>query len=71
MQNSKASQMFDSQPLGSVTCSNYIDYNLLLIVFKGTSLLTLTNLSPMLPHEVTLSPLHGDALNGCFLFVVA
>jgi len=25
MQNSKASKMFDSQPLGHVICSNYID----------------------------------------------
>jgi len=38
VQNRKASKMFDSQPLGSVICSNYTDYNL---IFLGTSILTL------------------------------
>ena len=44
--SSKASKMFDSQPLGHVICSNYIDYNLIILIFKGESLLTLTPLSP-------------------------
>ena len=43
MQNSKASNMFDSQPLDSVVCSNYIDNNLILLIFKDI----LTNFDPM------------------------
>ena len=31
---SKASEMFHSQPLGRVICRNYIDYNLILLIFK-------------------------------------
>jgi len=30
VQNSKASKMFDTQPLGTVICSYYIDYNVIL-----------------------------------------
>ena len=39
MQNSKASKMFDSQPLGRVICSNYIDYNLIILIFNGDILI--------------------------------
>jgi len=51
MQNSKASKMFDSQPLGRVICSNYIDYNLIILIFKGDVLI---NFDPPCPH---MSPL--------------
>jgi len=36
VQNSKASEMFDSLPLGHVICSNYIDYNLILVGHGGS-----------------------------------
>ena len=39
VQNSKASKMFNSQLLGHVICSNYIDYNLILLIFKGVVLI--------------------------------
>src|SRR6218665_169652 len=48
MENSNASKIFDSQPLGCVICSNHIDYNLIILYLKGTSLLTLTP-SPLSP----------------------
>ena len=51
MQNSKASNMFDSQPLGYVICRNYIDYNLIILIFKGDVLI---NCDPL-----PLSPLWG------------
>ena len=48
MQNSKASKMFDSQPLGHVICSNYIDYNLIILIFKGDILpKSATSLRPL------------------------
>ena len=39
VQNSKASKVFDSQPLGCVICSNHIDYNLIILIFKGDVLI--------------------------------
>ena len=66
VQNSKASKMFDSQPLGHVICSmpNYIDYNLIILIFKGDVLI---NFEPSCPHCGGPPPLRGDVLNGCFL----
>ena len=63
MQNSKASKMFDSQPLGCVICSNYIDYNLIILIFKGDVLINFD--PPLVPIVVT--PSHGDVLDGCSL----
>src|SRR6218665_2836112 len=48
MQNSKASKMFDSQPLGHVICSNYIDYNLIILIFIGDVLI---NFDSPCPHS--------------------
>jgi len=58
VQNSQASKMFDSQPMGHAICSNYnyIDYNLILLIFKGDVLINFD------PH---VTPLHEDVLNGC------
>jgi len=39
--------MFDNQPLGHVIRSNYIDYNLILLIFKGNTLINFD--SPMSP----------------------
>jgi len=41
VQNRKASKMFNSQPLGHVICSrrNYIDCNLIILIFKGDVLI--------------------------------
>src|SRR6218665_3384996 len=66
VQNSKASKMFDSQPLGHVICSNYIDYNLIILIFKGDVLI---NLDPLpCPHcGDPPPPSRWDALNGCSL----
>ena len=62
MQNSKASKMlFDSQPLGSVICSNCIDYNLILLIFKG-DVLTSLPMFPYVPIEVTPPPRVGTSL---------
>ena len=66
MQNSKASKMFNSQPLGCVVCSNYIDYNLIILIFKGNVLI---NFEPPAPVPIFLhcgdpSPSRGDVLNG-------
>ena len=54
MQNSKTSKIFDSQPLGCVICSNHIDYNLIILIFKGDVLI---NLGPSVPIVVTPIPL--------------
>ena len=47
--------MFDSQPLDFVICSNYIDYNVILLIFNGDVLI---NFYP-LPH-VPIGPHCGD-----------
>src|SRR6218665_1268075 len=64
---SKASKMFDSQPLGCVICSNHIDYNLIILIFKGDVLINFDPLSPHVPIVVTTSPSRVDVLNGCSL----
>jgi len=57
VQNRKASKMFDSQPLGHVICSspNYIDYNLIILIFKGDVLINFDPplLCPYVPIVVT------------------
>ena len=60
----KASKMFDSQPLGIVICSNYIDHNLILFVFKRDVLI---NFGPSL-HGPIVVTLHscGYVYNECF-----
>ena len=55
MQNSKASKMFDSQPLGCVICSNHIDYNLITLIFKRDVLI---NFDSPCPHCGDPSPPH-------------
>ena len=71
MQNSKASKLglFDSQPLGCEICSNHIDYNLVILIFKEDVLINFDPLplSPCVPIVVTPSPSRGDVLNGCSL----
>ena len=49
MHNSTASKMLDSQPLGHVISSNHIDYNLIILIFKGDVLIIFDPppLSPM------------------------
>jgi len=52
--------MFDSQLLGRVICGNYIDYNLILLTFKGDILIHFdppSNMSPHVPIVVTPPPL--------------
>jgi len=65
VQNSKASRMFDSQPLGRVNCSNYIDYNLILLLFKGNVLINFVPI-PLTPYVlVVVTP--STARVGTFL----
>ena len=56
---SKAFKMFDSQPLGCVICSNHIDYNLIILIFKGDVLINFDPPPPHVPIVVT------HVLNGC------
>src|SRR6218665_2262986 len=56
VQNSKASKIFDSQPLGCVICSNHIDYNLIILIFKGDVLINF-HLPPPVPMCPHVSPL--------------
>src|SRR6218665_2314857 len=49
--------MFDSQPLGCVICSNYIDYNLIILIFEGDVLI---NFDP--PPPVPICSHCGDPL---------
>jgi len=39
--------MFDSPPLGHVICSNYIDYYLIILIFKGDVII---NFDPPRPY---------------------
>ena len=59
MQNSKASKMFDSQPLGHVICSNYIDYNLIILIFKGD----VVDVSQLLGARAWLPPPKSTPMN--------
>ena len=54
--------MFDSQPLCQVICSNYIDYNLKILIFKGNVLINFDPLSPYVPIVVTPLPRVGTSL---------
>jgi len=47
--------MFDSQPLGHVICSNYIDYNLIILIFKEDVLINFNPPHPPVPIVVTPS----------------
>jgi len=62
VQNSEASKMFDSRPLGRVICSNYTDYYLILLIFKGDILI---NFDPLPPMPIVVTPSRWDVHNGC------
>ena len=53
MQNSKASKMFDSQPLGCAICSNHLGYNIIILIFKGDVLI---NFDPHPPVPIVMIP---------------
>ena len=53
--------MFDSQPLGHVICINYIDYNLIILIFKEDVLINFDP-PPSVPIVVTPPPRVGTSL---------
>ena len=56
---SSSMNLFCNQPLGYVICSNCIDYNLIILIFKWDIPINFD----LCPH--CGDPSHGDVLNGC------